>query len=142
MLNIKSPRWLSPHYSPDLVLCNFWLFPKLKSALEAERFQMVPGSQFRKIRQDSWWWLENCVRSQGAYIEGDWGGIVLPTLFLVSWIFLNKCIYFSCCTGGYFLDRPHVCRYIYIFAKEIYTQMTITVFFSFYHVCKRLPRKL
>ena len=27
---------------------------------------------------------ENCVRSQGAYFEGDWGIIVLCTVFLVS----------------------------------------------------------
>ena len=44
---------------------------------------------------DSWWdsgkyngaadgsW-ENCVRSQGAYFEGDWGVIVLGTVFLMS----------------------------------------------------------
>ena len=27
---------------------------------------------------------ENCVRSQGAYFEGDWGIIVLCTIYLVS----------------------------------------------------------
>ena len=27
---------------------------------------------------------ENCVRSQGAYFEGDWGVIVLCTIFLIS----------------------------------------------------------
>ena len=37
---------------------------------------------------------ENCVRSQGAYIEGDWGIIVLCTMFLISCIF-NKYFYFS-----------------------------------------------
>ena len=39
--NIKSPRWLSPHYSPDLVPCDFWLFPKLKSPLKRKRFQTI-----------------------------------------------------------------------------------------------------
>ena len=38
---------------------------------------------------------ENCVRSQGAYFEGDWGVIVLYTMFLISDIFFNKCLYFS-----------------------------------------------
>ena len=38
---------------------------------------------------------ENCVRSQGAYFEGDWGIIVLCTMFLVPCIFFNKCLYFS-----------------------------------------------
>ena len=28
-----------PPYSPDLAPCNFWLFPKLKSALKGKRFQ-------------------------------------------------------------------------------------------------------
>ena len=30
-----------PRYSPDLVPCNFWLFPKLKSPLKGKRFQTV-----------------------------------------------------------------------------------------------------
>ena len=37
---------------------------------------------------------ENCVRSQGAYFEGDWGVTVLCTMFLVSCIFFNKCLFF------------------------------------------------
>ena len=77
--NITSPRWLSP----DLALCNFWLFPKIKWLLKREEIS------------DHWWDsgkyngaadgdLENCVRSQSAYFEGDWGVIVLCTMFLVS----------------------------------------------------------
>ena len=31
----------SAPYSPDLVPCNFWLFPKLKSPLRGKRFQTV-----------------------------------------------------------------------------------------------------
>jgi len=27
-----------PPYSPDLALCDFWLFPKLKNALKGQRF--------------------------------------------------------------------------------------------------------
>jgi hypothetical protein len=27
-----------PHYSPDLAPCDFWLFPKLKTALKGQRF--------------------------------------------------------------------------------------------------------
>ena len=40
--------------------------------------------RFRKydwVADGNW---ENCVRSQGAYSEGDWGVIVLCTIFLVS----------------------------------------------------------
>ena len=38
---------------------------------------------------------ENHVRSQGAYFEGDWGVIVLCTVFLISYIFFNKSLYFA-----------------------------------------------
>ena len=83
-----------PCYSPDLVPCDFWLFPKLKSPLKGERFQTVHEIQENMTGQtdDDW---ENCVRSQGAYFEGDLGIIVLCTMFLVSCIFINKCVYFS-----------------------------------------------
>ena len=54
---------------------------------------------------DSTW--ESYVRSQGAHFEGDWGIIVLCTMFPVSCIFFNKCLYFSYCLAGWFLDRSH-----------------------------------
>ena len=41
-------RVTQPHYSPDLVPCDFWLFPKLKSPLEGKRFQTM--IRFRKIQ--------------------------------------------------------------------------------------------
>ena len=69
----------------------------------------------RKEISDHWWnsgksegatgdnW-ENCVRSQGACFEGDWGVIVLCTMFLVSHVFFSKCLYFfilhSCVPSG------------------------------------------
>ena len=34
-----------PLYSPDLVPCDFWLFPKLKSPLKGKRFQTVNDNQ-------------------------------------------------------------------------------------------------
>ena len=34
-----------PFYSPDLVPCDFWLFPKLKSPLKGERFQTLDEIQ-------------------------------------------------------------------------------------------------
>ena len=75
-------------------------FPKTKITFE------------RKEISDCWWdsgkydgeadgdWV-NCVRSQGAGFEGDWGAIVLCTLFLVSHIFFNKCLCFSYYMVGY-----------------------------------------
>ena len=35
----------SPHYSPDLLPCNFWLFPKLKSPLKGKTFQTIDEIQ-------------------------------------------------------------------------------------------------
>ena len=39
----KTSNHLVTHhpYSPDLVHCNFWLFPKLKSPLKGKRFQII-----------------------------------------------------------------------------------------------------
>ena len=51
---------------------------------------------------------ENCVRSQGAYFEGDWGIIVLCTVFLVFCVFFNKCLHFSYYMAGHLLDTPQV----------------------------------
>ena len=38
-------------YSPDLALCNFWLFPKLKSPLKGKRFQTVDEIQENMMGQ-------------------------------------------------------------------------------------------
>ena len=40
-----------PHYSPDLALCDFWLFPKLKSPLKGKRFQTVNEIQKNMMGQ-------------------------------------------------------------------------------------------
>ena len=86
-----------PPYSPYLVPYDFWLFPKLKSPLKGKRFETVDEIQENRIGQlmaencvKNW---ENCVKSQGAYFEGDWGVIVLCAMFLASCIF-NKCLFF------------------------------------------------
>ena len=52
--NIKSHRWLSPPsppQSPDLVPCNSWIFPKLKSCLKGKRFQTIDEIQENKMGQ-------------------------------------------------------------------------------------------
>ena len=59
-----------PPYRPDLVPCNFWLFPKLKSPLQGKLFQTIDEIQENTMGQlmASYW--ENCVRSPGASFEG------------------------------------------------------------------------
>ena len=71
-----------PPYNLDLASCDFRLFPKLKSPFKGKRFQTVNESGKYDGAADGDW--ENWVRSQGAYFEGDWGVIVLRTMFLVS----------------------------------------------------------
>ena len=70
-----------------------WLlaFPKTKITFEREEIsdhQWYSGKEDRAADGD---W-ENCVRSQSAHFEGDWGVIVLCTLFLVSSRFFNECL--------------------------------------------------
>ena len=83
-------------YSPALVLCNFWLFPKLKSPLKGKRFQTIDEIQENMMWQlmtiptkdfaecfEQWkrcW--ENCVRSQGAYFEGNEASLSYVQCFL------------------------------------------------------------
>ena len=74
----------SAPYSPDLVPCDLWLFPKLNHWWDSGKYDRAAGG--------TW---ENCVRSQGAYFKGDGDVIVLHTMFLVFWIFFNKCLFFS-----------------------------------------------
>ena len=70
-----------PHHSPYLTPCDFKVFPKLKSPLKGKRFQTISDSgKYDGSANGNW---ENFVRSQAAYFEGDWGIIVLCTMFLV-----------------------------------------------------------
>ena len=41
-----------PPYSPDLVPCNFWLFPKPKSHLKGKRFQTIDEIQENMMEQE------------------------------------------------------------------------------------------
>ena len=51
---VKHPiiQMTQPLHSPDLVPCDFWLFPKLKSPLKGKRFQTV-----NVIKQNTMWQL-------------------------------------------------------------------------------------
>ena len=62
-------------------------FPKTKITFEREEISdpWWDSGEYDGAADGDW---ENCVRSQGVYFEGDWGIIVLCTMFLVSYIFL------------------------------------------------------
>ena len=76
-----------PPYSPDIAPCDFWMFPKLKTALKGMRFDdietiqsnatrelnAIPKSAFEdcfKIWKHRW---ERVVQSNGDYFEGCQG---------------------------------------------------------------------
>ena len=94
-------------YSPDLVPWNFWLFPKLKSPLKGKRFHT-----FNEIQENTTGQLMVTGRTvwgpKVPTLKGDWGIIVLCTMFLVFCILFSKCFYFSYYMAGYLLDRPHM----------------------------------
>ena len=100
------------NHSGDSVLLQprfgaLWLlaFPKTKITFEREEISehWWDSGKYDGAADGDW---KNCVRSQGAYFEGDWGIVVLCTMFLVSCVFFNKCLYFSYYMGQHLLDRP------------------------------------
>jgi hypothetical protein len=74
-----------PPFSPDLALCDFWLFPKLKTAFKGHRFsdtadiqghvmtilQSIPEEEFQKCFEQCKHQLTKCIGAQGDYFEGD-----------------------------------------------------------------------
>ena len=89
-----------------------WLlaFPKTKITFEKEEISdhQWDSGKYDRAADGDW---KNCVRSQGAYFEGDWGILVLCTVFLPSCNFINKCLYFSYYMAGHLLDRPVLFHY-------------------------------
>ena len=71
-----------------------WLlaFPKTKITFERDEISnhWWDSGKYNRTADGDW---ENCVRSQGAYIEGDWGITVLCTMFLLSCIFLKMFVF-------------------------------------------------
>ena len=59
-----------PPYSPDLVPCDFWLFPKLKSLLKGKRLQTL-SEILLSVMGQLMVMGGNYLRSQGANVEGN-----------------------------------------------------------------------
>ena len=114
---------LQPTFGPLWLLA----FPQTKTTIESKEISECQwdSEKYDRAAHGDW---ENCVRSQGAYSEGDWGVIVLCTMFLVFCIFFSKCLYFSYYMARYFLDRPcciYLCTYIHLL--HIYTHRNICI---------------
>ena len=60
-----------------------WAFPKTKITFEREEISnhWRDSGKHNRAADGNW---ESCVKSQGDYFEGDWGIIILCTMFLVS----------------------------------------------------------
>jgi hypothetical protein len=65
-------------HSPDLAPCDFWLFPKLKTALKGHRFsdiqglvKSIPEEEFQKYFEQWKQRLSKCIGAQGDYFGGD-----------------------------------------------------------------------
>ena len=91
-------------WQPRFDALRFLAFLKTKIAFEREEISDCwwDSGKYAKAVDGNW---ENSVRSQGAYFEGDWGIIVLCTVFLVSCIFFNKWLCLSYYMAGCLLDR-------------------------------------
>ena len=94
-------------YSPDLVPCDFWLFPKLKSPLKGKRFQTIDKIQENTKGQLIVFGRTVWGRSQGAYFEGTEVSLSYIQCFLYH-ISSSVNVYFSYYIAGYLLDRPHI----------------------------------
>ena len=121
--NITSPRWLSPPAAQILCPATSGFSQNLNHLWKGrDSDHWWDSGKYDRAEDGDW---ENCVRSQGAYFEGDWGAIVLCTMFLVSCIFSNKCLYFSYYMAGYLLDRPHlhvrIWKYILTYTVYVYS---------------------
>ena len=83
--NIKSPRWLSPTTAQIWCPATSGFSHTSKTTFERKEISDHgwDSGKYDGVADGDW---ENWVRFQGAYFEGDWGIIVLCTLFLVSCI--------------------------------------------------------
>ena len=129
---IKSPRWLSP-LTPHIWGPAASTFSLTKTTFEREKISDHGWNSGKYDGEADGDW-ENCVRSQGGYFEGDWGITVLCTMFLVSCILFNICLYFSYYVTGYLLDGP--CTYTLLkdsLLVNSHTHSSITT--SHIHLC-------
>ena len=118
----QSPRQLSLANSPDLAPCKLLAFLKTKISSLWKGRDFRPLMWFRKMLWGRWWWywqrilqsVLNSGRDAGRAVwspkvptlKGPEASLFFCPMFLVSYIFFNKCLDFSEHMAGYFMDRP------------------------------------
>ena len=72
------------------------IFPKTKITFEREEISdhLWDSGKYDGAADGDW---ENCVWSQGAYFEGEWQCHCPMSMFLISCIFFNKCLFSTVC---------------------------------------------
>ena len=77
-------------YSPDVVPCNFWLFPKLKPPLKGKRFQI-----FDEIQEDTTGQLIETGRAVWGPKVPTFKGIEVTLSYVQCFLYLVSSIYVS-----------------------------------------------
>ena len=126
-----------PPYSPDLVPCNFWLFPKLKSPLKGKRFQTISEIQ------------ENTMGQLMAIGRTVWGprvstlkGTEAPLSYVQCFLCLvsspiNVSIFHITCLDTFLIDlvftmpRTRVTSSQYLMNIRMYETMGLTLMFTY-----------
>jgi hypothetical protein len=85
LVNKSIMKFDHPPYSSDFSPCDFWLFPKLKTALKSHRFsdiadiqghattilQSISEEEFQKCFEQCEHRLTKCISAQGDYFKGN-----------------------------------------------------------------------
>ena len=79
---------------------------------------VIPTKDFTECFEQWKRHWENCVRSQGAYFEGDGGVIVLCTVFLVSCINFNKCLFHSAWMDTFWTYLAYIAKQTMIMSSQ------------------------
>ena len=130
-----------PPYSPDLAPCDFFLFPKIKSALKGTRFESVDAVKAKatqllnSLTQDDLQhcfqkWkicMEQCGDRGGDYIEGDNISIV--------WFFFNKGLEHE---SGFFIATPRICVFVNYIIMHYFCVIVHIFYNSVLFVCSEL----
>ena len=108
-------------------------FPKTKITFERAEtsYSRWDLGTYDRAADGNW---ENCVRSQGAYFEGDWGVVVLIVvciLFLVSCILFNKCLCFFI-LYGWIPSGQSICHTHTYTHTHMYVYMCVCVYICVY----------
>ena len=77
-----------PPYSPDLALCDFFLFPKLKYPLRGTRHESIKGIK-RNFLKELKAIIKICIKTHKNFIITNQSGSNLIRWYITNWLFLT-----------------------------------------------------